>query len=95
MQIRWTKTARKNLEQLELYVAKDKPKNAIDMVLKILSVIELLEQNPALGKAGRIFGTRELVITGTPYIVAYRVKNNCFEVLRVLHGAMQWEKCFR
>lgn len=85
MRIRWTKTASKNLEQLEAYIAKDKPTSAIDMVLKILSIIELLEKNPCLGKTGRIFGTRELIIVGTPYVVAYQIKNNYVEILRVLH----------
>ncbi len=35
-------------------------------------------------------GTRELVVTGTPYIVPYRVKGQEVEVLRVYHGARHW-----
>ncbi|MGE7367549.1 type II toxin-antitoxin system RelE/ParE family toxin [Neorhizobium sp. NPDC001467] len=35
-------------------------------------------------------GTRELVVAGTPYIVAYCVKNNRVEVLFVQHGARLW-----
>jgi len=31
-----------------------------------------------------------LVVSGTPYIVPYRVRGEVLEVLRVLHGAMRW-----
>ena len=44
----------------------------------------------ALGKAGRVAKTRELVVAGTPYIVIYRVKDNRLEILRIFHGARQW-----
>lgn len=41
---------------------------------------------------GRVEGTRELVITHTPYIVAYTIDphSNTVVVLRVLHGARRW-----
>jgi toxin ParE1/3/4 len=39
-------------------------------------------------------GTRELVVSGTPYIVVYRVMGKVITVLRVLHGARQWPQQF-
>ena len=45
-----------------------------------------------MGRAGRVRGTRELAIDGTPYIVAYRIKGNVVEVLRVIHGAQRWPR---
>jgi toxin ParE1/3/4 len=42
-----------------------------------------------MGRPGRVQGTRERIITGTPYIVVYRVRHEV-EILRVLHGAMRW-----
>ncbi|WP_294081057.1 type II toxin-antitoxin system RelE/ParE family toxin [Sphingomonas sp.] len=50
----------------------------------------LLAANPFIGRPGEIRGTRELVVTGTPYIVAYRVSDTTIEVLFVQHGARQW-----
>jgi toxin ParE1/3/4 len=88
--IRWTKGAKQNLKQVEDYIAQDNPRAAIDTVLKIVKSIEALADHPAMGKAGRIFNTRELIIGGTPYIVPYRVKEGHIEILRVLHGAMRW-----
>jgi plasmid stabilization system protein ParE len=40
-------------------------------------------------RAGRITGTRELVIPGLPYIVVYEAAPGGVLVFRVIHGAMQ------
>jgi hypothetical protein len=38
----------------------------------IQSVERLLPDDPQIGRAGRVPGTRELVIARTPYIIPYR-----------------------
>jgi plasmid stabilization system protein ParE len=43
-----------------------------------------------MGKLGRADGTREIVISGLPYIIPYRVKNNVVQILRVFLGARLW-----
>src|SRR5262245_20035456 len=90
MRIQWTKVAERNLDQVEEYIAQDNPRAAVNTVLKIIKAVKLLEEQPAMGRVGRVVDTRELVISGTPYIVPYRVKNDRIQILRVLHGAMQW-----
>ena len=49
---------------------------------------------PYLGRAGRVTGTRELVMSRTPYIVAYRIHADVLEVLAVVHGARRWPERF-
>jgi plasmid stabilization system protein ParE len=49
-----------------------------------------LTQFPEMGRPGRIEGTRALVISGTPYIAAYRIDGEALRILRILHGAQQW-----
>ena len=63
-------------------------------VAAILDAVENLERFPALGRPGRVVGTRELVISGTPYIVAYRVRGDTVELLLVLHAARKWPTHF-
>jgi toxin ParE1/3/4 len=41
-----------------------------------------------------VAGTRELVVTGTPYIVAYAVADQRVEVLAIIHGAQRWPDTF-
>jgi toxin ParE1/3/4 len=46
-----------------------------------------LKASPHRGRIGREEGTRELVFTRLPYIVAYRIKEQTVEVLHIFHGA--------
>ena len=50
----------------------------------------MLSEQPGLGRSGRVANTRELIVSGLPYIIPYRVKNNAIEILRMFHCAMQW-----
>jgi toxin ParE1/3/4 len=45
---------------------------------------------PERGRQGRIEGTRELVVAGTPFVVAYRIRSREMEVLAIVHGARRW-----
>ena len=47
----------------------------------------LLAIHPEIGRPGRVRGTCEFVITGTPYLAAYRFAGDVVTVLRLLHGA--------
>ena len=85
MQIVWLKTALKNLDELGAYIAQDNPIAASHMVNLITSQVKQLSTQPAMGRPGRVLGTRELVISNTHYLVPYRIKNNAVEILRVFH----------
>lgn len=72
------------------YIAQDNPMAAVSQGDRIAEQIEILQQHPQMGRPGRKQGTRELVISRTPFIVVYRIKAKRIELLRVLHGAQQW-----
>jgi toxin ParE1/3/4 len=57
---------------------------------RILASVSLLAEHPNLGRPGRVAGTRELVVPGTPYVIPYRVKANRLEVIAVFHGRQNW-----
>jgi len=90
LRVRWTRGAEKNLDWIESYVARDKPGAAAETVLLVIDTVGLLAENPAMGRPGRVDGTRELIIPDTPFIVPYRVRNNVVEVLRVFHHSRKW-----
>ncbi|MFN3714154.1 MAG: type II toxin-antitoxin system RelE/ParE family toxin [Alcanivoracaceae bacterium] len=89
MEIRWLRTALNNLNQEAEYIALENPVAAREIVGRIHRSVSLLADNPALGHPGRLPGTRELVVPGTPYIVPYRVSGRPerVEILRVFHAA--------
>lgn len=74
------------------HIAGDDPGAAVAQGDRIMAVLDHLPQNPEMGRTGRVKGTRELVVTGTPFIVIYRVNQKAkhVEALRVLHGSQQW-----
>ncbi|HUY93706.1 MAG TPA: type II toxin-antitoxin system RelE/ParE family toxin [Terracidiphilus sp.] len=72
------------------YIETDSPEAAVMIDDRIEAAAEKLEQFPEMGRSGRIEGTRELVIPGTPYIAAYRILGRTVRILRVLHGAQRW-----
>ncbi len=92
LKILWLEKAVVDLEEAYEFILLDNPPAAAGEVAKVLKAVELLSDNPAMGRPGRVPKTRELVVPGTPYLIIYRVKNDRLEVLRVFHGARQWPK---
>ena len=90
MRIRLTTSAENDLESIEAYIRQDNARAAVTTVLHVLDSIEGLMKYPNLGRPGRLSGTRELVIGGTPFIAIYSVRQNIIWVLRILHGAQKW-----
>jgi toxin ParE1/3/4 len=87
MRVRWLRQALHNLDNIAGYIAEDDPTAARDLVAEIEDIVGLLPRQASLGRPGRVPGARELVIAGTPFIVAYRVIAEEVQILRVLHGA--------
>lgn len=94
MIVRWLEDAVQDLQALRDYIAAENPTAANHVAKRILHCVDLLSSQPGIGRQGRVPHTRELIISGTPFIIPYRVKNNAIEILRVLHSAMQWPEDF-
>lgn len=92
MDIIWSARARQHLREITAYIAQDNPDAADRMAERILAATERLSAHPHLGRPGRIDGTRELVVGGTPYIVPYRVRGDRVNIIAVLHGKRQWPR---
>lgn len=94
MQVKWLAKALANLTDEADYIAADSPANAKAFFIHILASVDQLKDHPHLGRAGRVSGTRELVIIGYPYIIPYRIKGDALEILRVFHTSRAWPKRF-
>lgn len=88
--IRWTRRALRRLDQIGAYILKDNPAAAVRVVARIVSAVDSLAEHPAMGRTGRLTGTRELVLADIPYIIPYRVTRNDVEILTVMHAAQRW-----
>jgi addiction module RelE/StbE family toxin len=92
MRIKWLGAALLDLDEIEAYIAEDRSVVAVDVVVKIITAISLLGAQQGIGRAGRVPGTKELIVPGLPYIVPYRVKDEVVQVLRVYHTSRKWPK---
>ncbi|HEY9420415.1 MAG TPA: type II toxin-antitoxin system RelE/ParE family toxin [Thermoanaerobaculia bacterium] len=94
MRVRWTRRALRSLDQIAAYIAQDRPMAASRMSQRIYEAVENLATNPEAGRPGRVPGTRELIIAGTPFIVPYRIGTDVLDILTVLHAARKWPESF-
>jgi len=85
MRLRWLRLALRNLDEEAAYIATDDPAAAQVVVERVLRAVAMLADQPALGRPGRVPGTRELVVPRTRYVVPYRVRGSAVDILRVFH----------
>ncbi len=85
----WTQRARRNLDDIGEYIAQDDPNAAERTVRRIVEQVFGLAFYPRIGRSGSAEGTHELVISNTPYIAVYRIRERV-EVLRIRHAAQKW-----
>ena len=92
--LRWSKRSKAHLQAAWEFIARDNAKAADELIERILDAAEALERHPHMGRAGRIQGTRELVIPSTPFILTYRTERQMITVLALFHGARRWPEQF-
>ena len=90
--ILFSNLAKEDLHSIKKHICNDNMEASKIVIKHIISSIEKLKENPAIGRAGRVLRTRELVITKFPYIVPYQVRDNNIYILRVLHTSRIWNK---
>jgi toxin ParE1/3/4 len=95
MKVVWTRKASRHLRAAYDFWARESSDAAAGtMLVRIFRAIELLERFPETGRQGRVPGTRELVITPTSFVAAYRIRRGKIEILSLLHGAKKWPEQF-
>lgn len=94
MLIWWSTPATQQLAAAFDYIAADDAGAASRITNHIWDSVDILAHHPYAGRKGRVEGTRELVISGTPFVVAYRTEKNEVRILAVFHAAREWPEEF-
>ncbi len=68
MRVRWLRTALRNLDEEASFIAADDAVAARLVVDRVLEAVAQLEEQPGLGRPGRVHGTWELVVSKTRFI---------------------------
>jgi addiction module RelE/StbE family toxin len=90
MRVRWTTPAADDLYNIVRHIQQDNSESAANVAESLYDGCGNLRRFPNLGRKGRIAGTRELVFSGLPYIVVYRIQDQTVEIMRIYHGAQDW-----
>jgi addiction module RelE/StbE family toxin len=90
VKLTWSAFALSDRDGIFTHIEAQSPAAAIAIDERIVTAAQRLRDFPENGRPGRVAGTRELVVTGTPYVAAYQVTGETARILRVLHGAQQW-----
>ena len=94
MIIAWSPRAIAHLADLRAHIARDNPGAAGRIAMTLLAAVERLAEFPNRGRPGRVAGTRELVVPGTPYVIPYRLRGDRLEIIAVFHGRQKWPRRF-
>ena len=90
LRVDWLRLALQDIQDCAEFIAQDSPETAKLIVDRIWQEGQSLRILPDRGRPGRVPGTRELVLQGLPYFLAYRVKGRSVQILRVIHMARNW-----
>jgi len=91
MRIRWTPPALNDLKTISHRIEQQRDLATANRVCRhIYDSIQTLRRHPHTGRPGTEKGTRELVITKSPYIVVYRLHSEAVQILRIWHGTQEW-----
>ena len=90
MIVRWTANFSADLKSAYDFIVEQSPQGARRVVGRIVASAERLADTPHIGRIGIKPGTRELVVTTTPYLIIYEVGDTDVVLLKLLHGAQRW-----
>ena len=90
MKIKLTKLVAQDLQSTKDYISQDKPDAALAVVKRAIEAIENITAFPSMGRSGRLPHTKELVVSGTPFIIVYQVKQDTLYIARIIHTARKW-----
>jgi addiction module RelE/StbE family toxin len=88
--IEWTGPALQDLVAAGDSIAQENSESAQRMASRVQEAVEHLREHPNLGRPGRLADTKELVVSGTPFIAVYWIKQGRVQILRLLHHAQRW-----
>lgn len=95
MRIEWLDKALDDFDAAMSCIAERSPDAARQVALAIYRQVGHLRQNPFIGRPGRVPGSRELVVSGTHFIIPYRFDGReLIELLAVMHDAREWPEKF-
>ena len=77
------------------YIAKDRPRAAVRIIGKLIKRFQSLAEHPLSGEAKPKYGVDIRFSIAENYLIVYRPKGEGIEVVRVIHGARDYDALLR
>lgn len=90
--ITWSAPARKDLREIDSFYRDKSYTFAQDAIERAVDAGEMLRRHPEAGPAIERSRLRKWRITGTPYILLYRVTPRVVRIARVIHASQDWRR---
>jgi toxin ParE1/3/4 len=79
--------AERDLASIIDYIALDNRHAAEEVYRAIVAAADRLTGFPAMGRAGRVPGTREFPVSSLPYLIVYQVSADIVTIVAVFHAS--------
>jgi toxin ParE1/3/4 len=86
----WSPQAIRQVQEIWDCIAADSATAADHCLEAIFAKLDLVLTHPYQGRHGRVAGTREAVLPGSPYLINYHVRHEILEIAAVQHGRQHW-----
>lgn len=83
MKLRWSDTARRELEEIFAFIRERSPASARSVAQRILHRARFLRDFPFSGKESQVAGVHRLSVVNYPYVILYEIHRSDDEVLIV------------
>ncbi|MCC8997426.1 MAG: type II toxin-antitoxin system RelE/ParE family toxin [Nitrosomonas sp.] len=90
----WLDEALEDLKSIGDYIAQENVNAAYNVLIRIKATADNLSHHPEIGRLGRVLGTREIVMSDLPYILAYQITDRDIRILAVMHTSRKWPDNF-
>ena len=90
--VNWSQPARRDFLEIDAYYRPRQPGYAQEVIERAVAAGEFLRGHPEAGEAIEETALRKWRVTGTPYILLYRVTDRAIRIARVVHAARDWRR---
>lgn len=87
MRVRWSQSAKRQLQDLKIWLLTIEGANPKRTISRIKSRGESLGRLGDIGRPSRFVGFRELSVKGAPYVIIFTEKSDHFLIVAVFHTA--------
>lgn len=86
-EVLWSPLALARMSEIRAYIVLENPTAAERLTMRIVALVGALQLQPRLGHPMPGTNLRQLIISGTPYTIFYRIRRNHILISTIHHSS--------